>query len=212
MRVWHWHSKPNFGDALGPAILERLGRKVERVQNKNHADIITVGSILGMGPFPKGTMVWGSGHIKEPTVVAGKDWYQYLAVRGELTRDIEGLPENIPLGDPGILVSRLWPKPAGRRGLGVVPHYVDERKFTFADKVIDVRGDLDTVIKEIASCDRILSSSLHGLIVAQSFGIPAMRLYHDKVIGGDFKWADYLSGLREPLWQTQEKLLKALPG
>jgi len=53
------------------------------------------------------------------------------------------------------------------------------------------------VISEIAKCRRIVTSSLHGTIVADSFGIPRQvelppRLLQEKE-GGSFKYNDYAS-------------------
>ena len=45
-----------------------------------------------------------------------------------------------------------------------------------------------TVINKISSCRVVLSSSLHGLIVADSYGIPNMRIARDDVITGNWKW------------------------
>ena len=215
MKVWYWNRTKNFGDALGPAILKRLGLKFELVERMGQADLVTCGSVLGFGRFQNGCRFWGTGIMDDshgglhPTVA---DTYEFLAVRGELTRIYAKAPDDVVMGDPGILVPELWTATGKRSGLGVVPHYVDKRQYPFADRVINVQDDVDTVIRDIASCDRILSSSLHGLIVAQAYGIPAMRLHHPAVKGGDFKWADYQSAWKDSLPILQENLLKTLPG
>src|SRR5690606_13222558 len=50
------------------------------------------------------------------------------------------------------------------------------------------------VISEISSCTCIVSSSLHGLIVADSYRIPtAWMILSDKINGGPFKYNDYYS-------------------
>jgi pyruvyltransferase len=224
MKVWAWRGPKiqNLGDELGIALCERVGLKVERVDLIEQADLITIGSILNSQRIRAGTMVWGSGFIKPPFNI-GREDLQYLALRGEVTKEIcfgarmrndggNGCGKyDLPLGDPGLLVSRYWPR--GRRNhwkVGVVPHYVDKRKFAWADKVIDVTAPVDEVIKDISECAVVMSSSLHGLIVAESFGIPAMRLYHPEVIGGDFKWADYISARTHPLNEIQQNLLNVL--
>ena len=51
------------------------------------------------------------------------------------------------------------------------------------------------VIHEIACCKFIISSSLHGLIIAHSLGIPtvAFEIQDTPLRGGRFKFRDYYS-------------------
>jgi pyruvyltransferase len=45
-------------------------------------------------------------------------------------------------------------------------------------------------------CKIVLSSSLHGLVLADSFQIPNKRIVlSNNIIGGDFKFKDYYSGI-----------------
>ena len=51
-----------------------------------------------------------------------------------------------------------------------------------------------TVIGRISECEAVLSSAMHGLIVADSFGIPNMRVIaSESLMGGDYKFRDYYS-------------------
>ncbi len=62
--------------------------------------------------------------------------------------------------------------------------------------MIDVERPCGEVCAEISACARILSSSLHGLVVADSYGIPNARLVlSNQIIGGDFKFRDYALGI-----------------
>ena len=59
---------------------------------------------------------------------------------------------------------------------------------------IDMEADAMDCLKRIAECELIASSSLHGLIVADSLHIPNVRLLaSDRLIGGDYKFNDYYS-------------------
>jgi pyruvyltransferase len=52
------------------------------------------------------------------------------------------------------------------------------------------------VIDDIASCDAIASSSLHGVITANAYGIPAAWLEFSSKIGGDgMKYIDYFQSV-----------------
>lgn len=197
LKTWAWsEGVRNFGDELGPAILERLGYRVTRVENIRDADLLTIGSLLegAAKAAAPGTKIWGSGLMDGlPVDVSHLD---ILAVRGTLTARAVGA--EVPVGDPGCLVPELWSKPPTKRGLGVVRHYLDDREYPWADEAITANRPVDEVIAFIGSCERVASSSLHGLIVAASWGIPAVRLHHESVAGGDFKWADWLSGTGDP--------------
>ena len=95
--------------------------------------------------------------------------------------------------------------------IGVIPHYRDEQSHYLNDiikknpkifKIIPVGQAPEKVADEIKSCKLILSSSLHGLIVADSFGVPNMHLVlsdnlqsSNHLRGGEYKFRDYFSGV-----------------
>jgi len=61
-------------------------------------------------------------------------------------------------------------------------------------RLIDAGGSVDSVVRQIASCAAITSSSLHGLVLADSFGIPASWFgLEPELWGGSFKFQDYES-------------------
>lgn len=196
LRVWAWSGGVrNFGDELGPVLLERLGYPVERVDTIDQADILTCGSLLEHAEreASPGTVVWGSGLMR-----GGRTDLSHLdvrAVRGPLTVRAAGLDPRTPVGDPAMLVPELWAKPRFTRGLGVVRHYVDKREYPWADAVIDADRPVDEVIEFIGSSRAVASSSLHGLIVAHAWGLDTLRLPHPEVAGADFKWLDWLTGI-----------------
>lgn len=66
--------------------------------------------------------------------------------------------------------------------------------------VVDVHGDLRDVISQIAAARVCVSSSLHGIIIAQAYGVPWVWLYApDRNIGGNrFKFDDFFSTLADP--------------
>lgn len=90
--------------------------------------------------------------------------------------------EDIRLGDPGILMPLIFNEDVNRiYRLGVIAHFVDmdspkltlwQQKFSNDTLFINVLKDPKDVITNIRKCDAIASSSLHGLIIADSYGIP----------------------------------------
>lgn len=120
--------------------------------------------------------------------------------------------------------------------MGIIPHYIDIdnpvlAQFLNAHKedvlLIDlVHYDKWTDIPDqIVSCDCILSSSLHGLIVSDSYNIPNVWIgLSNELTGGDFKFYDYFSSVQrsetkkliaslgdlEDLLQTQDKKIMRL--
>lgn len=213
IRLYYFKRKDggrNFGDDLSPRIVAAVtGRAVEHARLVD-ADMAAIGSILDRvlrhrkwrllrGRFTP-LRLWGSGFISEGPVRSG--WgLAPLAVRGPLTRDRFGLGQDLPLGDPGLLFRDLVPDlPRPSHGWGVVPHYGDEGS-PLVDALcarlgavrIPVSGDDPlAVLRAIAGCERIVSSSLHGLIAADAFGIPNWRVsFGQELKGGDFKFRDY---------------------
>ncbi len=180
----------------------------------SRADIMGIGSVLGHAshlwrrPLLGRTnplYVWGSGTLL-PVRVCTR-FMEFLAVRGSKTRDLLRLDHNMSLGDPGLLASLLLPsKPQPRFSLGVIPHW-EERSHPATlesiqriphSKLIDVTSpDPLEIVRTIASCELVLSSSLHGLVVADAFGIPNARFRCLKTKGtNDWKYQDYCSGVK----------------
>lgn len=195
--VW-FDDFPNFGDALTPWLLTQMG-VVPKLASSEDAQLVGVGSILELlQPGFRGH-VWGSGLLLGDPV--DLPYAQWGAVRGALTMRAQGLSD-VATGDPGLLVSRFLPKVQVSHQVGVVPHHAHKegdfwKKFVAEHpgvKVIDPVGQPTDVIREIASCEAILTTSLHGLITADSYGIPALWLdIVDELPGGRFKFLDYES-------------------
>lgn len=208
-----WDNTNNFGDALNPYIFKfLLKQKVFFCDyNLKNKSILGIGSILHK--THEKSIVFGSGFISQ-TSVNKYPPKSILALRGPKSKEKLNLPKdtNIIFGDPGILVSKIWKKSKIDKNykLGIIPHYVDEDDIltnNFIEKnkgdvlKINVRNDIGIIIDQITSCENIMSSSLHGLICAESYKIPVIRLIvSEKIIGGDFKFDDYRLGIKAPLF------------
>ena len=217
-------AQQNFGDYLSPLIVEMIsGKKVVYAEPRD-ADMIAIGSILSRERKARGMLlkrklhIWGSGTDKASRVFSGR--HIYHAVRGKITRSqINKLQQNPALGDPGLLVDQLYDgksKPEKKYGLGIIPHFVDQRDPRMEallalpkTRLINVFSPVEQVVNEIRQCEFVLSSSMHGLIVADSFGIPNRRMPFSSGIISDLKFDDYYSafGLACPTSVSPESVI-----
>lgn len=206
--VTWWAGLPNWGDALTPALVRLLsGREPlpyhEVVNLRGHPVYGVIGSLLD-GAAILNLELWGPG-FKHPETRCWIRPKRVHAVRGPLTRDrLRGQGVSCPdvLGDPCLLLPRLY-RPAPeleRRPLGIVPHHSERdlplvRELAQRDDVrlIEVvRRDTWGFVDEIVSCDVVASSSLHGLIAAEAYGVPTVWLeLSGRLRGGRFKFHDY---------------------
>lgn len=203
----HWsRSKPNFGDALSPIICERLYGGPIAYAKIHRCDLVAQGSLLQRkkeGPLSRRICVWGTGFIEAAEPAPSK--HVYAAVRGcETRRCIPNIDPDTPLGDPGLLVHLLLDGTTGPKThrIGLVCHYKDKGNPAVARlceryndvREIDVFAPVNRILQEIAACEMILSSAMHGLIAADALGIPnAWIRLSDRVKGAGFKFRDYYS-------------------
>lgn len=196
--TYWWEREPNFGDLLTPLLLPEFG-VMPLLTPVASADLIGVGSLIQQLPDGYAGTLWGTGLIHDvPTPL---DAATALAVRGELTLDRIGSPPVHALGDPGLLLARRIRRRPIRTDVGIVPHYIhrDEPHFRrllaghdAPVTVVDVRAHPLEVARQIASCRAVVTSSLHGLIVADSLGVPAVWVRSSAALsGGDFKFRDH---------------------
>lgn len=238
----------NFGDELSAVIVERiLGRRVKkfipfdlrRIKKRNYRKgmmshdnsfqrlerLFAIGSIVHQAN--EGDTIWGTGSL--PNRLKIEKSFAKLdvrAVRGPLTKKFlneygADLNEEVVYGDPGILISNFFDnqKIKKKREVGIIPQLfdIDDRIFNGLDICLPTVG-WQKVIKYIAESDAIISSSLHGLIVAESFGIPCRWLRNDRMpsykTDPSFKYNDYYAGtgrsLDDDYAETVEEALQQL--
>lgn len=163
--------------------------------------LLSVGSILSFARCD-GAIVWGSGIIGLNVDVMNFD---FRAVRGPITRQrLLELGYHIPevYGDPALLLPLIYNNSIKKQyKLGVVPHVVHEAFFGDLNEnvsIISLKGsDIHAVIDNICSCDCIISTSLHGVIVAHAYGIPAiwLAIEEKKLLGDNIKFYDYFQSV-----------------
>ena len=212
-----FREKENYGDLISKYLVEKISDKpVTFVQPKkqpwykrNKTNFLVIGSILHHAD--KNSIIWGSGIIDHKQKIAEAD---FRAVRGPQTRKfLLKLGYSCPevYGDPALLLPKYYnPQVANKYKIGIVPHYHDYNKAVElfqnnpAIKVIDLLTlDVEETTREIVSCENIISSSLHGLILAHAYKIPAVWVeFSDKIFGNGIKYQDYFESLRIPFYKA----------
>lgn len=196
-----WCEGRNWGDALSPILVKWLsGREVVPAQALYNDRYLVIGSILESAN--ERSEVWGSGFIRDGQTTRGRPKAVH-AVRGPLSRQLlltQGVACPEIYGDPALLLPMFMdPDVKKKYSVGVIPHYVDKPQACLTEcrrdpeiLVIDIESGIEEFVRAVKSCDLILSSSLHGLICADAYGVPRSRIrMSDAVLGGDFKFRDY---------------------
>jgi hypothetical protein len=198
--------RKNFGDWLSPVLCEALsGMKIVHAR-PNKCDLMALGSILAKAKnhlWNRRIDIWGSGLIED--IGTFKSPHRIHAVRGKNTAKAIRNQSVTVVGDPGLLCDMLLSGNVVRHkahSVGLIPHYVDQNNPLVHEflsrhprsRMIDVFSDTLDFIRQVAACEVVLSSSLHGLITADSLGVPNHWMcLSDKVQGANFKFYDYYS-------------------
>lgn len=210
MKYLFYHDwRKNYGDILSPYILDALEIPYT-VTDYTHCNMIMIGSIATQAK--KDTHVYGSGFMwRTDPVCKEANWHW---VRGPISRqkvlDAGGTCPEL-YGDPAMLLPHFWEGAPKVHDIGFVPHYIDyhECKAKYPDEYVInlVSGDPKQITEQITSCRTIVSSSLHGLIVAHAYGIPAAWVkFSNKLDGDDMKFHDHFLSLGiEPVLSSYEE-------
>lgn len=207
---WRPASGTNFGDELSwhivLAMLRQQGLSADRLERCRRyrfprRRVFAIGSILHQ--CRAGDIVWGSG-INGKIGVQGYDFsgVEFRSVRGPLSRlMVERHGGECPevYGDPALLTPRLFPElaaatdRASRHPVTLIGNLNDEALGDMAQpsQANRVSPTLDwrSVTTEILSSDFVVSSSLHGIILADAYGIPCRPL--QSLFESPFKYEDY---------------------
>jgi pyruvyltransferase len=213
----------NFGDVLNIYLAEKLSQRKITWVNPSYwpfKHYLMIGSIVQFAR--RSSIIWGSGIISQEGDIPKPK--HVLATRGPKSR-LRFLENGIDCpeiyGDPAILLPHFY-KPATdnkKWKLGVIPHYVDKSNALIQVlskqenvHIIDIETDnIEGFVNELCQCEVVISSSLHGIILSEAYGIPAGWLkLSDKLAGGRFKFDDYYASTDrkeiEPIHLTLEEL------
>lgn len=210
------YNRNNFGDQLSEVVTKailgadlQICNMAERGTGRPENALLGLGSVLHFARL--GDTIWGTGVI--PERFNSRDLFflsrlrrriapswDVRAVRGPLTRDfmMRRLGIDCPevYGDPAILLPEILndKRRAPKRRYGVIPHFRD-LAIIRDENVMNPMTSWELVLDFILGCDLVISSSLHGIIVAEAFGVPARWLHSDRLPSakteGTFKYRDY---------------------
>jgi len=213
-----WMLNPNIGDALTPWLIEKITGQMPLYVpfDVPYPKFMVTGSVLNHASDY--TTVWGAGYANFEDCMNAKPVIK--AVRGPVTKARVEFQAGIPVpcvGDPALLMPRFYdPRTAGRDQhykVGFIPHYVHQQETsTWLNgrddiKFINVLDAPERFVWNLLECDAVFSSSLHGLVIADAYGVPRAWYNGTIQLGGDgAKFADYFM-----LVHGQEKMSPARP-
>jgi len=206
VEAYWWNFKVNSGDLVTPMLLKHYGFTPIHI-DRDHATVLSCGSILQKVNSEFSGYILGSGLLNGENGCSFPKASIY-ALRGTLTRDKLKVTTDVVLGDPGLLVSRVYKSHQKKKYLaGIVPHYNNKMSDAIRKLCsrypqnllfIDVQREPLSVLSDIDKCESILSSSLHGLVFADSLGIPCTWIILEKNATQNFmfKYLDYNSAIQ----------------
>jgi pyruvyltransferase len=205
--LFWWKDGPetNFGDYLSLKLIERIIEQPTCYVNHvpKQKKLLAIGSIFFFAR--NGDVIWGSG-INGKTLNQNDYVFTDLdvrSVRGPKTREF--LWENFGIvapeiyGDPALLFPYFFPEfkksASPQYDYIIIPHYKDKKLFPKSNDphIIYPTDPWNEVIEKILNSRFVISGSLHGIVLAESYGIPAryLRVTEAENI---FKYQDYYLG------------------
>jgi len=192
----------------------------DKTTKESDSHFITIGSIINYSNVK--SIIWGTGIIN----INLKDKIKYdkiCCVRGPRTRS--ALAEHDIFideryGDPALLTPLLY-QPIIRKKyrIGIIPHNIDYNDIIsifppelYSNiKIIKLAvnkndSSIENVVDDINSCEFIFSSSLHGIILSNSYNIPVIRFKHNQLSGDDIKFIDYFESVYSDKYLCESKI------
>jgi pyruvyltransferase len=211
---WSGPKKPNWGDILNRTLFRKISNNtpVWTNFNSNERYYMCIGSILEKAT--PNSIIWGSGFMHQNGTVFSNppdSEFTVTAVRGPLSREKlieQGINCPEVYGDPALLYPRFYnPSVKKKYKWGIIPHYADwnnpmiemwKDKKSEGVKVINILNqNPKKFVNEVLECEIILSSSLHGIICGDAYGIPSYWIkLSDLVLGNGFKFKDYFASVK----------------
>jgi hypothetical protein len=208
LKLYHWPA-PNFGDALSAHVVAHVsGRQVVNVRPPQ-AELFALGSLMHViSKFwterarpANPPILWGTGVLNPFWRRDFLDNVRVVLMRGPISAALMKLRFKV-FGDPGLLAPEaLGPAPDRVDRIAVIPHHNQADDPAIAAMVardpalhlVDPRADAPSVCSQIAASAHVVSASLHGLIVADAYGVP--NTWMDPGKQGFLKYHDYAASI-----------------
>jgi pyruvyltransferase len=207
----------NFGDLLGPFIVQRIlaMHQIDPSAALENRRLLSVGSVLHFAQDHD--VVWGSGvngkkserdycfNALDVRAVRGPHTHSFLAARGIDAPEV--------FGDPVLLLPLVLPELLDRalvnsHAVTVVPNFNDFPSYAPMPGLLDPRSPVEVCLRRIAESELVVGSSLHAIVVAESLGVPARLM--TSPIEDPFKYEDYYLGTGRAGAQTADTVQQAV--
>jgi pyruvyltransferase len=209
-------SSVNFGDHLSKVLIEQIVQSpidCETFVHPPESLLFGIGSLLEHAKNQD--IVWGSGFLFEHRDDWDVNQIDVRAVRGPLTRQIlieKGIACPEIYGDPALLFPRYFPQFKRQDAIYdyiIIPHIGEMYLFLPYKNVVFPSEPWDEVLDKILKSKLVISSSLHGIVLAEAYGIPA-RMLMMNLNTSLFKFKDYYAGTGRPDFQIAHSIHEAL--
>jgi len=202
MKLHYYAKQPNFGDSINPWFWS----KNLNIDFEDESDelFVGIGTLLShhLPTDYRLIHIMGSGTGYGKSLPNIQDNWRVHFVRGPMTATALGLPANAAITDPAVLLHELTPPQSSRDiPCGFMPHMsCDSPRMK---KLVEHSGiqyispsdDPATIIDRISRCDRLISSAMHGAILADSLRVPWYPVSTSKQNILEFKWHDWFQSM-----------------
>lgn len=221
IKLYYQNIESNFGDLLSKEVVEYVGADNVDWSPLKKAELVALGSLgerIALKKFKRYLLckakpldIWGTGFLSPGRKISDR-FVQIYALRGLYSKDRFGISSSVVLGDPGYLTPLIYKNLVlnsdlkNDKSILCLPHLHDGASSKWIDKIynifpnkkvisLNLSDSFKKIVTSIARADCVISTAMHPLIVAQSFGIPFVWVESGNNIhsGSRYKFEDTFS-------------------
>jgi len=206
MKLHYWQGRKsvkNFGDELNPWLWPKILGEI--LDDSEDEIFVGIGTILNDTiPRARQTVVMGAG-VGYGSLPLVDDSWRFYAVRGRLSTEALGLPLEIAITDPAILVHNHYSVTTKKKyPFAFMPHWttmhsgwkqVCER---LGFGLINPLDPVESVLASIGDTEVLLAEAMHGAIVADALRIPWIPVETESADRLPSKWEDWCATVGIP--------------